>query len=60
MYTFADAKSISRSQYLSHHTVGNQVYDIDVDARTHSSSLTHTLYTNATYNVSDKSNVSLS
>lgn len=60
MYTFADAKSISRSQYLSHHTVGDQVYDIDVDARTHSSSLTHTLYTNATYNVSDKSNVSLS
>lgn len=60
MYTFADAKSISRSQYLSHHTVGNQVYDIDVDTRTHSSSLTHAVYTNATYNVSDKSNVSLS
>lgn len=60
MYAFEDAKSIGRSTYNSHHTVGDKVYDIDVDSRSHVSSLAHNVYGNATYNFTDKSNVSLS
>ena len=60
MYSIADNKQISKSTTTAKHTLGNDIYDIDSENHTKSTSNKHNVYTNIAYNLDDTQPLELS
>lgn len=60
MYSIADNKQISKSTTTAKHTLGNDIYDIDSENHTKSTSNKHNVYTNIAYNLDDTHSLELS
>lgn len=60
MYSFEDGRSITSEKLYNRHNVDGKVYDVNIDNRETGHSLSHRVYANAGYKISDKSDVSIS